>query len=128
MKRINANIIIMGLSTLFALSSCRKDNDQVIVQPNNQKVSSFLDLKVPTTFDWKTSKAIQVNFTPKSKGVITAMDSDANVYYKAIVNANENHSFTLTTAAAQENLFLYFRGQEEKINLKGTNDFNSNLK
>jgi len=128
MKRININIIIVGLSTVFALSSCRKDNDQVIVPPSNPKVSSFLDLKVPANFDWKTSKTIQVNFTPQNKGVITAMDGEANVYYKAIVNANESHSFTLTAAASQENLFLYFRGQEEKINVKGTNIFNSNLK
>jgi hypothetical protein len=113
-------ILILSLVTLLG-TSCKKDlveryeNTKPAAAPS---VTKTRDIKVASNFDWSTSNEMGVEITPKTSGLLLIQSANAEVFYKAYLQAGVKHSTKITMQNKHEKMFIYFNGAQEEVVVK----------
>lgn len=111
-KLLLLSIISVGL--LFA--SCRKDFEtDPVTAP-----TTMADLQVPSNFDWKTTKDINLTLKGNSNGLAEVVGSKGVIYQKAFLQAGTSYSIKVAIPTYEKNLKLRFMGKEADVELDGS--------
>ncbi len=106
MKKL-LQILIIALPLMF-LFSCQKEFDKNNGKTENRTVNSMNDLRVPSDFDWKTVKTVDVIVDLPEKGAIemltvAAVNSD-KVYFRGYPDDNSRTLKTRITIPTAVNM------------------------
>ncbi len=107
MKRI---LFITMITLAVVFSSCKKDFDELQTTPDTME-----QLKVPSNFDWKTTKDVSINFAAGSNGIVEVTNGNGIAYQKAFLQADASYTMILTIPSYEKSLIAKFKGQEESI-------------
>jgi hypothetical protein len=103
--------------TLFlSFVSCRKDIP--IFQDETPKTME--ELKVPSGFDWKTTKQVELTLTGSSNGIVTVTSLNGTSYQKAFLSVNQAYTMKLTVPSYEKTVRLLFLGQQVTLELTGS--------
>ena len=100
MKTIKFTLVFLAGILIF--NACQKDSivtsssdpsTATVEKPAVQKMS---DLKIKSSFDWRTTKTYQFTFTGNIKDYVSIVSEDGSVYHKALLNAQSAYKITLT--------------------------------
>ncbi|MBW7848614.1 MAG: hypothetical protein H3C41_11100 [Bacteroidales bacterium] len=108
-------LIILGLSTLFV--SCRKDRE-IVQDPGTPKVME--DLKVPSEFNWKTTKDFGLTLTSPVAGIAEVTNSSGIAYQKAYLTAGMPYTMKLTLPAYETSVRLKLGNMSANLELSST--------
>ena len=114
MKKI-AFIFAITLSIVF--TSCKKDR----FDDNDPKPENMEELTVPSSFDWKTTKNIQLTLSAPSNGIVEVTNSQNIAYQKAFLTVGKTYTMKLSLPTYEKNVKIRFMGQEVLIELTGSN-------
>jgi hypothetical protein len=113
MKNI-AFISLIAITLVF--TSCKKDRfDDTIQKPENME-----ELTVPSNFDWKTTKDIQLTLSAPSNGIVEVTNSQNVVYQKAFLATGQSYTMKLSLPTYEKTIKIRFMGQEVNIELSGS--------
>lgn len=113
MKKI---IFLSAIATIIFLSSCKKD--RMFDEP--QAPQTMEELTVPNSFDWKTTKEVNLTLTAQASGIVEVANSQLVAYQKAFLNPGSAYTMKLTVPSYEKNVKLRFLGQEVTIELTST--------
>jgi hypothetical protein len=89
MKKIT---IIIAIALTIVFTSCKKDRfDNIDPKPVNME-----ELTVPSNFDWKTTKDIQLTMSAPSNGIVEVSNSQNIAYQKAFLTPGTTYTMKLT--------------------------------
>ncbi len=84
-------------------------------------IESMNELKVPSDFNWKTTRDYQFSVTTASSGIATVSNEDGTVVYqKAFITANNPYQMKMALPTFETKVRLSFKGQIEVIELNST--------
>lgn len=112
MKKIT---IISIIVLMFAFASCKKE------PLGTPKVDAMEKLTVPSSFNWKTTKEIQIKLTAKVNGLAEVVSPQGVAYQKVYLMPNRDYMMKLTVPAYEKTVRAKFMGQDIAINLETTN-------
>ena len=107
--------IIAGLAVV--LSSCKKD--RIFDEPKAPQTME--ELTVPSSFDWKTTKEVNLTLSAPASGIVEVANSQLVAYQKAFLNPGTAYTMKLTVPSYEKNLKLRFLGQEASLEITGNN-------
>jgi hypothetical protein len=110
MKKIS---LIITIAMLIVFTSCKKDR----YYQDDQKPENMEALKVPSNFDWKTTKDIQLTLTAKSSGIVEVNNKQGISYQKAFLTSGQPYTMRLTVPSYENAVKLRFLGQESELEL-----------
>ncbi len=111
-KLLLLSIISLGL--VFA--SCRKDFEtDPVTAP-----ATMEDLKVPSDFNWKTTKDVNVTLKGGFNGLAEVVASNGVVYHRAFLRENVAYSVKLSVPTYEKSIRLRYMGQEVTVELDGS--------
>jgi hypothetical protein len=113
MKNI-AFIFVVALTIVF--TSCKKDR----FDNTDPKPEKMEELKVPSNFDWKTTKDIQLTLSAPSNGIVEVTNSQNIAYQKAFLTPGQTYTMNLTLPTYETKVKIRFMGQEVLIELTGS--------
>lgn len=106
-------ITVLALAALF--TSCRKDRFDGPKAPEKME-----ELTVPASFDWKTTKDIQITFNANASGIVEVMNASNIAYQKAFLTASQPYVMKLTLPAFEKTVKLKFQGKITDLPLSGS--------
>lgn len=112
-----------------AFASCQKDTDednQHNFSGNTVKGGSMEDLKVSSSFDWKTSEKVSIEIHSLDDAVVSVQSVDGGVYEKGFVKANSLYTTSLTLPQGTEKLVLNFNNRTFEVEAKDLIEFTYN--
>ncbi|MBN2614875.1 MAG: hypothetical protein JXR71_04215 [Bacteroidales bacterium] len=116
MKKV---IVLMFFSFAMMLVSCQK---QSLVGPNPPTESKTMDnLQVPSSFNWKTTRTVQLTLTAKANNLVDITSSKGVSFQRAFLKANTAYTMKLVIPAYEKTLKVKFMGQEVTLNINSDN-------
>ncbi|MBS4058506.1 MAG: hypothetical protein KGZ82_14400 [Bacteroidales bacterium] len=113
-------LFILGILGLgLALVSCRKHFDT----PKPSTITTMDDMSVPTTFDWKTFKDVQITLTGYANGIVEVTSPKGAIYQKAFLSTGMPYTMKLTVPSYETSAKLNYMGQSITIEF-GTQPIN----
>ncbi|MBE0651127.1 MAG: hypothetical protein IH595_09825 [Bacteroidales bacterium] len=116
MKKI-IGLLIIGLTV--GMVSCQKGAISSIAPTT--KTSSMDQLNVPSTFNWKTTQAINLTITAGDNNLVNVSSSKGVSYQKAFLQANKAYTMKLVIPAYEKTLTLNFMGKSVTLNITSDN-------
>ena len=113
MKKI---IFLSAIATIIFLSSCKKD--RMFDEP--QAPQTMEELTVPNSFDWKTTKEVNLTLTAQASGIVEVANSQLVAYQKAFLNPGSAYTMKLTVPTYEKSIKLRFLGQEATLEITGS--------
>jgi hypothetical protein len=113
MKKI-AFIFVVALTIVF--TSCKKDR----FDNTDPKPEKMEELKVPSSFDWKTTKDIQLTLSAPTNGIIEVTNTQNIAYQKAFLTPGQAYTMKLTLPTFETKVKLKFSGQVIDLDISGT--------
>jgi hypothetical protein len=110
MKKI-AFIITIALTIVF--TSCKKDR----FENEDQVPANMEELTVPSNFDWKTTKDVQLTLSASSNGIVEVNNNQGISYQKAFLTSGQPYTMKLTVPSYEKTVKLKFLGQVVDIEL-----------
>lgn len=109
-----AKIFLLFSITIFILSSCKKSYDTPIVDEDTI-IESVSDLKVPASFDWKTTQTILVSVHLPQSGeiqalIITNRDGSKRYFKGFPENSSRTVNTKITIPSYENELRLIYNG------------------
>lgn len=104
-------ILIISLTAVF--TSCKKDRD--IEKPSAPTVME--ELQVPSNFDWKTTRDIQLTLVANTNGIAEVTNMKGIAYQKAYLTSAVPYVMKLTLPTYEKNVGVKFMGQTQTIEL-----------
>lgn len=101
MKKI-AFIITIALTIVF--TSCKKDR----FENEDQVPANMEELTVPSNFDWKTTKDVQLTLSASSNGIVEVNNNQGISYQKAFLSSGQPYTMKLTVPSMRKQLSLSF--------------------
>jgi len=95
---------------LFIFSSCNKDLETVTPESPTMK-----DLKVTGTFDWKTTRNIEITVKGFVNGIVEVVSAQGTVYQKAFIMQNQPYTMNITIPSYETELYLKYLGSNVKV-------------
>lgn len=110
MKKI---AFLTAIAFTIAFTSCKKDR----FDDNNQKPENMEELTVPSSFDWKTTKDIQLTLSAPSSGIVEVTNSQDAAYQKAFLTSGATYTMKLTVPTYEKTVKVKFLGQEVNLEI-----------
>ncbi len=107
---------IIAIILTVVLTSCKKDR---FFEPDKTP-ENMEQLTVPSSFDWKTTKDIQLTLSAPSNGIVEVSNSQNVAYQKAFLTPGQTYMMKLTLPSYEQNIKLKFLGQVVDIQVTGT--------
>ncbi len=102
---------IVSLGLVFA--SCRKDFEtDPVTAP-----ATMEDLKVPSNFDWKTTKDYYFTVKGNNSGLFQVISNKGTAYHRAFLTPGQTYSVKIALPAFEKEVKLLFMGQEIMVEL-----------
>lgn len=117
MKKVSILIIV---SLMFAMVSCQKAAIKPVSTSgsNSGATTSGMDnLRVPATFNWKTTQTISMTITATKGGLVNVSSTNGTSYQKAFLHANKAYTMKLVIPAYVKTLDLSFMGKKATLNI-----------
>jgi hypothetical protein len=120
MKQI---LLISLFAVVLFFSSCL--DESVLPEFKSENASNMNELRVSESFDWKTTKTIQITITGlpvlpntnASKSTLTLKGKN-DIYYSGFHAINENLNFTTTVPATETQIKLKFGSIEKTVSIE----------
>lgn len=112
----NTTLILTAAFSIL-LASCQKET--INPQPN-ENPKSIKDLVVSPSFDWKTTRMVNVQLVGYANSTCTISYPDRTPIQKVFLKKNEPFNIQLSLPAALKKLQLAYMGQTVEIEIKGT--------
>jgi len=80
-------------------------------------IESMEDLRVSSTFEWKTTKEVKLTFEGYKTSMIQIGSDNGIVYHKAFIQEGKPYTFTLTVPAHVNQLNAVYRGQKRTLDM-----------
>jgi hypothetical protein len=113
-------LLFIAVLFIVTLVSCQKDID---VTPDTS-IKSTKDLKVNSSFDWKTSKEITLNIiglkdiNPQISNVLYVRSSIGDTtYYKDLLYMNSNYTIKFVVPTTETKIVLVYGNKVTTIDL-----------
>ncbi len=110
MKKI---ILLIALLIPIVFTACKKDQYN---EPQN-KPETTDEIKVPSDFQWKTTKDIQLTVTGKSNGLLQILSSKGVPYLKVFIASNQASIIKVNVPTYETSVQLKYLGQVVSLNL-----------
>ncbi len=107
--------IVLGF--ILILSSCKKETPQ---QPDN-KPTTMEELKVPASFNWKTTSDYNLTLTANANGIVEVNNTNGATYQKAYLTAGIPYTMKVVVPSYEKSVKLKFGGSETVLNLTTSN-------
>lgn len=117
MKRFTGLLI---LSLTLALVSCQKSNLSNI-SPATPATNSMDNLQVPSTFNWKTTRTVNLTITANANNLVDVTSSKGVSYQKAFLQPNVAYTMKLVIPAYENTLNLNFMGKKSTLAITSDN-------
>lgn len=111
-------LIVFLFAVSFLGTSCKKDLVEKYEKAKDNgvaKVTQTKDVKVSDNFAWSTSKEVQVQINPNSKGLLLIQSAEGEVFYKAFINSGNVFTAKFILQNKNEKMFIYFNGNQEEV-------------
>jgi hypothetical protein len=114
MKLLGSCLLLGITMTLF---SCQKGFDDLIPPSSN---SNLKDIKVSSTFNWSTSKTVDVNITglptgaPVISTLIISLDDGSNIY-QGSQNMSQTRAIQIIVPVTENEIKLKFGSMEYRL-------------
>ena len=124
MKSIKFTLVL--LVGILIINACQKDSSVVssttptstaVVKPVVQQMS---DLKIKSSFDWRTTKTYQFTFTGNVKDYVSIVSEDGSVYHKALLTILSPYKITLTLPTYETKVHFVYNNTDIEYILSGT--------
>lgn len=112
----NLLLILVAAISIF-LASCQKETTEP--QPN-ENPKSIKDLVVSPSFDWKTTRMVNLQLVGYANSTCTISYPDGTPVQKVFLKKNEPFSMQLSLPAALKKLQLAYMGQTVEIEINGS--------
>lgn len=102
------HVILIALISLVAFASCKKDRfpiDEPVVPQTME------DLKVPSEFNWKTTKDISLTLTTPVRGIVEVTNEKGIAYQKAYLQPATPYTMKLTVPVYEQTVLLKFSNE-----------------
>jgi len=109
--------ILFSLILFLSLVSCRKD----IPLDIDNSPETMEELQVPSSFDWKTTKDVQLTLTGNANGIVQVTSLNGVSYQKAFLSSNQAYIMKLTVPSYEKTVRLLFLGQQVTLELTANN-------
>ncbi|HQO50841.1 MAG TPA: hypothetical protein PK939_10450 [Bacteroidales bacterium] len=96
--------------------SCRKDTPQADITPDKMD-----ELVVPDSFNWKTTKSLQLEVTGHTSGIVVVANMGGIAYQKAYLTANLPYTMNLTLPSYEQKIRLILADKDVTLDLTGGN-------
>lgn len=109
----------MFFSFAMMLVSCQK---QSLVDPSQPTQSNTMEsLQVPSSFNWKTTRTVQLTLTAKANNLVDVTSSKGVSFQRAFLKANKAYTMKLVIPAYENTLQVKFMGQDVTLNITSGN-------
>jgi protein-disulfide isomerase len=116
LKKMKKSILLSLVALVAVLSSCKKDRFDEPKAPQKME-----ELTVPASFDWKTTKNLQLTLTAITSGIVEITNNQGVAYQKAFLTPGQPYVMKLTVPTYEKNVKAKFMGQEQNIDLSSNN-------
>lgn len=110
------SIYILAILSVVVLSSCRKDRFDDPKTPEKME-----ELTVPASFDWKTTKDVQLTLSANANGIVEVMNASNISYQKAFLTPAQPYVMKLTIPSYEKSVKLRFQGKEASLEIGSGN-------
>lgn len=111
-------LLILLFSITIITSACNRDKTN---NPNPENPSSMEDLNISSSFDWKTTKDIQLTVKGNTSNIVEVTSNEGIPYQKGFITANITYTMKLTVPSYEDSIYLYYLGNKVGLELKGEN-------
>ena len=108
-------ILFTAVLAIFFLSSCKKDRFEEPIAP--QKMD---EVRVPASFDWKTTKDIMVTFSTPTAGIVDVTNTQSVSYQKAFLIPGTDYTMKLTVPSYENSVKIRFNNEVSTLELSST--------
>lgn len=106
-------ILLITLLIPLVFAACKKDQYN---QPQ-EKPETTDEIKVPSDFQWKTTKDVQLTITGKSNGLLEILSSKGITYLKVFITSNQASSIKVNVPSYETAVQLKYLGQVVNLEL-----------
>ncbi|NWJ50324.1 MAG: hypothetical protein HXX14_05620 [Bacteroidetes bacterium] len=113
-------IFLVLLVGMFIFNACQKE---ALVSPSSTVSTTpqkMTDLKVKSTFDWKTVKTYQFTLTGNVTDLVSIVSSDGSIYHKALLSAQTAYKITLSLPSYETKVHLLYNEKDIEFPLNST--------
>lgn len=111
----NIIVVILLIIGYITVTSCRRDP----FEPHN--TGSMEELRVPTDFDWKTSKDYYLSLIVSTEGIVEVSSKSSILYYRAYLKPGISNEIKLTLPGFEKVIILKFQDKTAELILKNSN-------
>lgn len=79
------------------------------------------ELTVPASFDWKTTKDVQLTLSANANGIVEVMNASNISYQKAFLTPAQPYVMKLTIPSYEKSVKLRFQGKEASLEIGSGN-------
>lgn len=107
-------IFVFLIGWILIFSGCKKIE---VTEPDN---SALDEITVNESFDWKTSKSINLYLTGYASNLARIVSSTGSIYQTVFLNQNERMKVTISIPSYETNVRLLYMGQEIDVPITTT--------
>ena len=112
-------LLLFLVILLIFFNACRKDESGV--SSATPKVAAKMDdLKVNSTFDWKTATQYKLTLTAKSTNAVIIVSPSGNVNRKYFLTKDTPFAVSLSFPSYQKSIHLLYNGKDIELALTST--------
>jgi hypothetical protein len=110
-------IILYSIILFITFTACKKDD---FIPADATQIITTEDLKISDTFNWKTTRDINLTVSGNDNGVVEITNTDNIPYLKFFLQAGVSSTMKLTVPAFEKSVQIKFMGQNIKLELTDT--------
>lgn len=122
MKMQSTRVFTMIFSLVLVLAACKApSNSNYEALESDENRTTYLDMKVPSDFNWRTFEEFEVTLEADQRGLVQVKSTKGVVYHRANLNGADPYSFKLSVPSYEQEVVVLFRGEEATLNLASKN-------
>ena len=124
MKTIKFTLVLLAGILIF--NACQKDSSLIsssapttatVANPVAQKMA---DLKIKSSFDWRTTKTYQFTFTGNVNDYVSILSVDGSIYHTALLTPQSAYKITLTLPTYETKVHFLYNNTDIEYPLSST--------
>lgn len=105
---------------MIAMVSCQK-SAIAPTTPATTQTASMDNLSVPSSFNWKTTRTVNLTLKANTNNLVNVTSSKGISYEKAFLQAGKAYTMKLVIPAYEQTLKLNFMGKTVSLSISSSN-------
>ena|ERR1035437_9401240 len=118
------NLLLILLVGMFIFNACQKEDGLASSSSVSPTASTtpqkMTDLKIKSSFDWKTIKTYQFTLTGNVADLVSVASTDGSIYHKALLTPQTAYKIILSLPSYETKVHLLYNGQDIEYPLNST--------